>query len=118
MSLDPDDRHLFGHPTSGTIGLCTTGLRAPAVGVVVPDPVPGPPIGPGPGVFDVAQVEAMRRRCASVDSFGRTFKGAICPVHGGSRCTVEIEVREPARLHPADLEAIARRVAELLRGRP
>lgn len=43
------------------------------------------------------------------------YDGAICPVHGWSRCPVE-EVREPARLHPADLEAIARRVAELLRG--
>ena len=92
-------------------------MWAPTVGVVTPDPVPRPPIGPGPGVFDVAQVEAMRR-CAAVDSFGRTFKGAICPVHGGSRCPVDIEVREPARLHPDDIEAIAQRVAELLRGRP
>ena len=96
-------------------------MWAPTVGAAAPDPVPRPTIRPGPVTCDHGAVnwrpEPTHPRCAAVDGFGRTYDGAICPVHGWSRCPVE-EVREPARLHPADLEAIARRVAELLRGAP
>ncbi len=97
-------------------------MWAPTVGVVMPDPVPRPTIRIGPVTCDHGAVnwrpEPTHPRCAAVDSFGRTYDGAICPVHGGSRCPVDLEEREPARLHPDDIEAIARRVAELLRGRP
>ena len=65
-------------------------------GTVTLSGTPGPvatvaiPCTPGPGVFDVMQVTGWRPPNPSA----------------------------PPRLHPDDLEAIARRVAELLRGAP